>query len=323
MRDTDRHHTDSRKLGPGSGDDPATGGVRRALHRSRRRLECLALAVVRHDGPGGDLRRRLGLARAGTGLTRRGHGPGGRLARRRRCGVGALLAGRLGLGRRRWMPGLGSRRVLLLLGRAGDLADRSHVRRSHVRRCARHARPCRQDRQRVDVSVLVGRDSYPQMHVGRRLLGLAARTDGPDDVALEDLLPPADGNGPEVNERHGVAVVGADRDGQASARNGACKADQPRRRCAHGSIRSRSDIDATVLAPGVGIASELNGCITGPSTGQVQAEAGAAPTRNAKTTGSRTPMCLASSLLPVVIFENEMSVAGWADVVKNAYSDAR
>jgi hypothetical protein len=81
--------------------------------------------------------------------------------------------------------------------------------------------------QGIDVAVLVGCDTDPNMHVGRRMLGVAARADGADHCSLPHGCALGDRYGTEVDERHGIAVFRADRDRQPSPRDCSGEADEP------------------------------------------------------------------------------------------------
>jgi hypothetical protein len=74
--------------------------------------------------------------------------------------------------------------------------------------------PRRQERQGVDVPVRVGRSTDAEIHVRLGPLGITARADRADDVALAHLRPDRDPDRAEVNERHRPPVLGADRQAQ-------------------------------------------------------------------------------------------------------------
>ena len=73
----------------------------------------------------------------------------------------------------------------------------------------RNRSPDREQRLRVDVPVRVGRQADAQVDVGLRAFRIAAGADRADDVALRDRRPHAKSNRPQVDERDGVAVFGA------------------------------------------------------------------------------------------------------------------
>jgi hypothetical protein len=89
-------------------------------------------------------------------------------------------------------------RLLLLLGRRGLLGRV----------------PGRQERQGIDVPVRVGSTTDAEIHVRLGPLGVTARTDRADDVALAHLGPDRDPDRAEVDERDRPAVFGADRQAQ-------------------------------------------------------------------------------------------------------------
>jgi hypothetical protein len=74
--------------------------------------------------------------------------------------------------------------------------------------------PGRQERQGIDVPVRVGRATDAQVHIRLGPLGVAARADRADDVALAHLRPDRDPDRAEVDERGRPPVLGADRQAQ-------------------------------------------------------------------------------------------------------------
>jgi hypothetical protein len=91
--------------------------------------------------------------------------------------------------------------------------DHRRRRRSHEwrrgengRRSGRRARPSRQKRSGIDVSLRLRGNANAEMDVGLRELRLAARADRPDGVAFGDGGVRRDRDRAEMRERHGVAV---------------------------------------------------------------------------------------------------------------------
>ena len=78
--------------------------------------------------------------------------------------------------------------------------------------------PLRQQTERVDIALLVRGVPDTEMDARDRLLGRPARAHRPDRRALRDGLALRDADRPEVDERHGVAVLREDRDASAVRR---------------------------------------------------------------------------------------------------------
>jgi hypothetical protein len=129
----------------------------------------------------------------------------GRRGEHRRRGFGRLQGRRRGSrrsrGRRRrqWGRGL-DRRSCRGLGRGCRITARGGRERSW-----------RQETERVDVALLVGRAPDPEVDARGRLLGRPTRAHRPDRGTLRDRLPLRDADRAEVDERHRIAVGGEDR----------------------------------------------------------------------------------------------------------------
>jgi hypothetical protein len=74
--------------------------------------------------------------------------------------------------------------------------------------------PRRQERQGIDVPVRVGRATDAEVHVGLGPLGVTARADRADDIALAHLRPDRDPDRAEVDECDRPTILGADRQAQ-------------------------------------------------------------------------------------------------------------
>ena len=74
--------------------------------------------------------------------------------------------------------------------------------------------PGRQERQRIDVPVRVGRTTDTEIHVRLGPLRVTAGTDRADDVALAHVRPDRNPDRAEVDERDRPPVLGADRQAQ-------------------------------------------------------------------------------------------------------------
>jgi hypothetical protein len=138
--------------------------------------------------------------------------PCGRFGRRDRVRRGRL---RLLGGRRRHRSRVGGR----LRGRRGP---RCRGRRRRRRRC----RPRREEPLRVEVAVRVARQADAEVDVGKRPLRLTGRSERSDRVTFTCRGVPLHREGAEMDERDRVAVLGADRDGEAVRRHRAGKRDR-------------------------------------------------------------------------------------------------
>jgi hypothetical protein len=197
---------------------------------------------------------------------RRSRRHGGEVAFRRRlrfaCALGARRRELQGAGGARIAGGRRRRRLFAHRRGAGlDLPGRltrlalGGAGRGHGG-CLLGSAASRKQAERVDVAVLVGGDSNAEVDVGFRQLGLAARTDRPDRFPLHDGHALGHGHGPEVDERHRVAVGGRDCDGPSATRDGAREGHGARHRRDDVSARGTADVDPAVLARGVRIAPE-------------------------------------------------------------------
>jgi hypothetical protein len=163
------------------------------------------------------------------------------------------------------------------------------------------------------------------VHVRRRRIGLDARPDAPDRVALGDHPAPFDEQRTELRQRHRMAVRGADRHDEAVPGDGAREGDLAGGRRDHRRAELACDVDAAVLAARVGVGAEperaehLPACRPRPRGGRGRDnEARGEQHRRDTDTRHRT-----LPLRGVVLFDDVESVAGARCVVKLAYSDER
>ena len=216
-----------RRAGRSIGDGHRLGrrgrvvGRRRRIRRGRRWVGRCRLRGVRG---------RRGLRICGCGHSRvcgRGR------SRRRISGCDRGRVGRHGRGRidRR---GRGRRR------------SRSRGRRGRSRRRRRRGR--REELQRIEIPLRIGRAPDAEVDVRDRELRDAARADGADDHALRDDGVPRDHDRAEMRQRDGEPVRRVDRDRQPARRHRACERDDAARRSEDGRARRSPDVDATVLA---------------------------------------------------------------------------
>jgi hypothetical protein len=85
------------------------------------------------------------------------------------------------------------------------------------------------------------------------MLDLSARADCADHLALRDLGVDSDADGPEMDERDRVALLGSDRDAEPRMRQRPGERDHAARRCSHYGARGRPDVHTTVLSTQVRI----------------------------------------------------------------------
>ena len=96
---------------------------------------------------------------------------------------------------------------------------------------------------------------HPDSEVDVRLgvLDLAARADGADALALLERGADPDADGPEMDERDRVPVLGANGDAETRTWQRAGERDHAARGCAHVGARERRDVDTAVLSAQVWI----------------------------------------------------------------------
>jgi hypothetical protein len=133
----------------------------------------------------------------------------------------------------------------------GRRHDNGRLDRRRLRSGWRRRRARRQERQGIDVSLLVSRPPHAEVDVRLGEVDGAARTDGADDRSLTDVRPTRDGDRTEVDERRRVAGWRLDRDGLPAGRNRAGKGHDAVGRCKDVRARGRGEVDAAVLAGGV------------------------------------------------------------------------
>jgi len=169
---------------------------------------------------------------------------------RRRATALPSLSTRLGglEGRRRrrrdrgWSGAAGGSRI----GRGRRVTDR--------RRRRRDRRLCRQEAERIDVSLRIGRDPHAEVDVGLRMLGVSGRPHGPDHGLLRDLFPAPHRVRAQADERDRVSVRGRDRDRLAARRNRPREGHRARDGRRHWASRVRADVDPAVLSRAIGVA---------------------------------------------------------------------
>jgi len=170
----------------------------------------------------------LGAARPSDGSGRRRRGPRSRARAFHRRGAGGP---RRRAGRPCCSRGLGR--------------SRSRRSRGGGRLGLRRAR--REQAQRVEVAVRLGRHSDSEVDVRLGMLDLSARADGADALTLLDRGADPDAHGPEMDERDRVAVLGADRHAEPCMRHRAGECDHAACGCAHVGPREPPDVHAAVL----------------------------------------------------------------------------
>ena len=236
------------------------------------------------EGPPGRCGGRRPGADGARGSAQRSGCPGApSFVRGLRCGTGARSGGRArGAGGNRrsgsgrdgggWLGGprrlsrLGGRNRKRRRQRGGHrgVTGRSDGRRHRSRGRGRGGRrlgssdhrALRQQPERVDVAVGVGHDPHAEVHVGRRGDGVGALADATDEVAFGHVRASRDLGRAQLEQRHGVAVAGLDRQRPAASGHRSDERDQARRRRAHPVACRCPDVDATVLAGGIHVGAE-------------------------------------------------------------------
>ena len=242
-----RARSGGRRRHRASDGDPAGGGrLRRRAHtgRSRRRSP-------RAHGRGGRRGCRRRHDDRGRALGSRGRRRG-RHSRRRRRGCSRLRRRGRSRGRRRSRS---RRRRGRRRARSGRRSRHRCGRRRGCRRGRRGGRrsggPRRKVGERVAVTLRVGGDADAEVDVRPVDLGVAARPDRGDAVALGHRGARRDRQRAEMRERDREPVGGRDRESAARARHRSREGDGAARGRAHGLTGGRADVDAAVLPGGV------------------------------------------------------------------------
>jgi len=161
-------------------------------------------------------------------------------------------SGRRVLGRLRCRHGLGA-------GGGRRLARRRRSRGRHCRRrrlldrgpCIRRScggRPRRQERQRVDVALVVRGHTHTEVDERLGQVDDAARPHRSDDSTFAHGRAALDADRAEVDERRGVPGRRLNGDGLAARRHGPREGDHARRRREDFGPARRADVDAAMLA---------------------------------------------------------------------------
>lgn len=178
-------------------------------------------------------------------------------------------------------------------------------------------RPRGEQRERIQIPVRVGGQTNAEMDVGLCPLGVAARPDRADDLALFNRRSRPHANRPQVDERDRVAVGRANRQAQAFVRKLPDEGGDAGCGCPDIGADRRRDVDSAVLAAGIGV-------IFGDERPQHRSVDGPGPgtRRRAQDKSEQEPSC--EDEQSVVRFGNHKSnVSGRSAVVKFGYSDPR
>jgi hypothetical protein len=260
---------------------PARVGRRRRRGRERphSRSGCRADTPRRDTGPGriwswsrrrrrDERGRRIGLLADGHCARRRNrlrNGRGRSGFRCRRCGRRRSRRRLVRLGRLSGCVGRSRRR---LSGRRMGMRCRGRSRRRRRRLCGigssaavwRRGRVRRgssgQERDRVDVPLLVRCPPHAQVEVRLRPVGLSARPGRRDHVSFDDGVSPADKERSEVLHHDRVAVRGPDGQGLAPLRHRAGERHDARCGRAHVGAVVGGDVEPPMLPAGVRIVAE-------------------------------------------------------------------
>jgi hypothetical protein len=166
--------------------------------------------------------------------------------------------------------------------------------------------------------VRLGRHPNSEVHVRLRVLGLAARADGADALALLERGADPNADGPEMDERDRIPVLGADGDAEPRLWQRAGERDHAARGCVHVGAQERPDVHTAVLTALVRIVPGEEAPEYGPVDGPAP---GAGP-------GDRDEGRHRSEQQhqhSVANFENHEpgTVTAWSAVVKSGYREDR
>lgn len=164
----------------------------------------------------------------------------------------------------------------------------------------------------------LGRYPDSEVHVRLGVLDLAARADGADDVALLERGADPNADGPEMEERDRVPVLGADRHTEPRLWQRAGERDHAPRGCAHVGARKRPDVDAAVLSPQVRI-------VRSEKAPEYRPVDGPAPSAGRRGEGEGGHHREQHDRRSVANFENHEAgtVTEWSAVVKSGYREGR
>jgi hypothetical protein len=112
----------------------------------------------------------------------------------------------------------------------------------------RYRRRARQEKQRIEVALLVRRQPDSEMDVRVRQFRLAARADGAHEGSLGDRLPSPHGVRAQMHERDGVSVLGPDRHGLSARGHPTRERDRARHRGGDRAAALGADVDSSMLA---------------------------------------------------------------------------
>jgi hypothetical protein len=109
----------------------------------------------------------------------------------------------------------------------------------------------RQERQGIEITLVLRRQPHAQVDVRLIDLAVAARPDRPDRRAFRHRRVPGHADRAEMSERDGVSVERLDRDALSRRRNRAGEGDGSRSRCEHRRTFRAFDVDAPMLPGGI------------------------------------------------------------------------
>jgi hypothetical protein len=155
------------------------------------------------------------------------------------------------------------------------------------------------------------------------MLRLAARADGADGLTLADRRAAGDADRPEMDERHRIPVGGSDGDHAPADGHRPGEGDRAGGRRAHSRFRRSADIDAAVLAAGVGIVAEHEWSKHRPIHGPGPGECGRSADLEREEDRKQDDETLHRLLLLVVCYGNTVSVTESSAVVKRGYKESR
>ena len=144
-------------------------------------------------------------------------------------------------------------------GRRGLRLRRRQRRHRGGGRRNRGSRPPGQERERVEVALLVGGAPNAQVHVRLARDPVGALADRADPRSLGDLLSTLHSDRSELQQRHGVAVGRADGQRTTACGNGSGERHGPRGGRAHGLTKRAAHVDPAMLTRRIRIGAEDEG----------------------------------------------------------------
>jgi hypothetical protein len=211
-------------------------------------------------------------------------------------------------------PGLWRRRLRVGRLSCGSGNGRGLLRRAWLRPADR---PCREQRERVDVAVRFGGQANAEVDVRLSPLGVPARADRAHDLAFRDRGARSHADRSEMDERDRVAVGRANRQAQPFVRQLSDEGGDAGCGGLDVGTRGRRDVDSAVLAACIRV-------VLGGKRSQHRALDGPRPGSRGRAQREREQHSGRTGEQPVAQVDNhESRVAGGSAVVKLGYREPR